>query len=313
MIANIPSLNAKPVNVPRRVLASLLLIFSAAQAGADDFMNEYAEGSSKLLHTVQFRFGDDRVLAAELTKLDAVIETMKASRQPIRVQGFTDSVGFDTYNDDLARRRANAVRRVLVAHGITESRIDSHGVGRSGYIADNRREATRKQNRRVEIRLVERRFRVVGTGPRRREGDDPVSTVADPRRVGRYSELAVVPTPGQANPLQTLIAVTFPSQIQTVGAALNHALARSGWQLATEEASDPTLPRLMSLPLPTSQRTLGPIALIDAVSVLCGEAYSVVVDPVSRLVSCELRASYANLARTNDGPQAPDENPKEER
>ena len=41
----------------------------------------------------------------------------------------------------------------------------------------------------------------------------------------------------------------------------------------------------MSLPLPTSQRTLGPIALIDAVSVLCGEAYSVVVDPVSRLVS----------------------------
>jgi len=233
----------------------------------------------------------------EQQRLGQIIDTLRSTGRPMVVRGFTDSIGFQAYNDGLALRRAHAVRQALLSLGIPGSRIETAGVGRTDYVADNRKESTRYLNRRVEIRLSDRRLTVVDTGPRRRGGDDPVSRMVDPRRVGRYSELTAVPSPGQANPLQTVVSVAFPSQIQTVGAALNHVLARSGWALASDAASDPTLPRLMRLPLPASQRSLGPIALMDALGVLCGEAYSVVVDPVHRLVSCELHAPYADLVR----------------
>jgi len=44
--------------------------------------------------------------------------------------------------------------------------------------------------------------------------------------------------------------------------------------------------------------------------VLCGEAYVIVVDPVNRLVSCELRAPFSSLARAEEGVPAPYDNPK---
>ena len=284
-------------HVTRWGVGFLLSILSALSTGADNHMSEQAQTDSTLIHVVYFGFGKDEVSAVEQQKLDEVIETLKSIDQPLSVRGLTDSIGFQAYNDDLAIRRADAVRQVLVAQGIPTARIETSGVGRTDYVADNRKESTRYLNRRVEIRLAERRFKVVETGEQPLDGDNPASKAPDPRRVGRYSELTAVPTPGQVNPLQTIISLAFPSQIQTVGAAINHLLARSGWQLASEAASDPTLPRLMGLPLPESQRSLGPIALMDALGVLCGEAYSVVVDPVHRLVSCELRAPFADLVR----------------
>ena len=106
--------------------------------------------------------------------------------------------------------------------------------------------------------------------------------------------------------------MTFPQAITTVGAALHHVLARSGWQVASHAANDPTFTRLTTLPLPASQRALGPIALIDALALLCGEAYTVVVDPVHRLISCELRAPYTDLVRIDHhrtpSPDAPHRN-----
>ena len=235
------------------------------------------------VHTVYFDFAADRLSTDELRRLDAVVEQLKGTAQPLQIRGFTDAIGFQAYNDDLALRRADSVRTALLQRGIPASRIRTSGVGRAEYVGDNRQEATRKRNRRVEIRFDERRLRSVETGPRRRDGDSAISQVADPRRVGRYSELTAVPSPGQANPLETVISVTFPQAITTVGAALHHVLARSGWQVASHAASDPTFTRLATLALPASQRALGPIALIDALALLCGEAYTVVVDPVHRL------------------------------
>ena len=296
MLANTLGLKTRPTTMPSWALVWLYLILSAAPAGANNAMNEQTQSDSPV-HTVYFQFGEDSVSVPEQRRLGQITNMLESTSRPVVVQGFTDSIGFQAYNDDLALRRAHAVRQALLTLGIPGSRIETAGVGRAGYVADNRKESTRHLNRRVEIRLAERRLKAVDTFPRRRDGDAPVSRLVDPRRVGRYSELTAVPSPGQANPLQTLISVTFPSQIQTVGAALNHVLARSGWALAPNAASDPTLPRLMRLPLPESQRSLGPIALMDALGVLCGEAYSVVVDPIHRLVSCELRARYADLVQ----------------
>lgn len=70
------------------------------------------------------------------------------------VEGHTDSVGTDQYNQRLSERRAQAVRKVLVEqYGISSSRVASVGYGESRPVADNATEAGRQINRRVEAEV----------------------------------------------------------------------------------------------------------------------------------------------------------------
>ncbi|ROM53314.1 porin [Pseudomonas poae] len=66
------------------------------------------------------------------------------------VEGHTDSVGPDAYNQKLSQRRADAVKQVLVKDGIAPNRVSSVGYGKSRPVADNATEAGRAVNRRVE-------------------------------------------------------------------------------------------------------------------------------------------------------------------
>ncbi|PKN51803.1 MAG: hypothetical protein CVU55_10170 [Deltaproteobacteria bacterium HGW-Deltaproteobacteria-13] len=72
----------------------------------------------------------------------------------IRVEGHTDSKGSDEYNMDLSKRRANAVKTLLVLRGVAESRIEVVGYGKTMPVATNDTEAGRQKNRRVEIRIA---------------------------------------------------------------------------------------------------------------------------------------------------------------
>jgi outer membrane protein OmpA-like peptidoglycan-associated protein len=67
------------------------------------------------------------------------------------VEGHTDAIGSDAYNQGLSERRANAVRDVLVEqHGIDVNRVSAVGYGESRPVADNDSESGRAINRRVE-------------------------------------------------------------------------------------------------------------------------------------------------------------------
>jgi OOP family OmpA-OmpF porin len=67
------------------------------------------------------------------------------------VEGYTDSVGTDAYNQGLSARRANAVRAVLVEqYGVAGNRVNAVGNGEANPVADNATEAGRAVNRRVE-------------------------------------------------------------------------------------------------------------------------------------------------------------------
>ena len=67
------------------------------------------------------------------------------------VEGHTDSVGSDAYNQKLSERRANAVRAVLVnQYGVEADRVNAVGNGEAAPVADNATEAGRAVNRRVE-------------------------------------------------------------------------------------------------------------------------------------------------------------------
>jgi outer membrane protein OmpA-like peptidoglycan-associated protein len=72
----------------------------------------------------------------------------------IRIAGHTDSTGSAEYNQKLSERRAEAVKKALVGMGVNPSRMTTIGYGASKPIADNKTEAGRQQNRRVEVRIV---------------------------------------------------------------------------------------------------------------------------------------------------------------
>jgi outer membrane protein OmpA-like peptidoglycan-associated protein len=67
------------------------------------------------------------------------------------VQGYTDSQGSLSFNQDLSQRRAESVRGYLVSHGIASDRVTAQGLGPTVPIADNASAEGRANNRRVEI------------------------------------------------------------------------------------------------------------------------------------------------------------------
>jgi OOP family OmpA-OmpF porin len=66
------------------------------------------------------------------------------------IEGHTDSVGSDAYNEKLSAKRAEAVRNALISEGIEASRLKAVGYGEAKPIADNKTKDGRYENRRVE-------------------------------------------------------------------------------------------------------------------------------------------------------------------
>jgi len=69
----------------------------------------------------------------------------------VQIDGFTDSVGTDSYNMSLSQARADTVKSSLVSRGIDRSRIGSQGYGKGFPVATNDESGGRQLNRRVEV------------------------------------------------------------------------------------------------------------------------------------------------------------------
>ncbi len=69
----------------------------------------------------------------------------------LSVEGHTDSVGGDEYNQRLSEERAQAVRDYLVVQGVPSTAVTSRGFGKTQPVASNDNAAGRQQNRRVEL------------------------------------------------------------------------------------------------------------------------------------------------------------------
>ena len=69
----------------------------------------------------------------------------------VEVQGHTDNVGGDAYNQTLSEERAKSVVVWLTARGIAPVRLTARGYGKTMPIASNDDELGRAKNRRVEI------------------------------------------------------------------------------------------------------------------------------------------------------------------
>ena len=69
----------------------------------------------------------------------------------LEIEGHTDSVGSDAYNQTLSEKRAGSVRDYLVDNGVSINNVIARGLGKGSPVADNSTAAGRKLNRRVEM------------------------------------------------------------------------------------------------------------------------------------------------------------------
>lgn len=118
------------------------------------------------LRGVEFKFDHPKVgeklepslkapTAESIAILDQAIDTLKRNPEVrVEVDGHTDSVGTDAYNQKLSERRAKGVYDYLTAHGIDASRLDGpKGFGESQPIDTNDTAEGRQRNRRTELKV----------------------------------------------------------------------------------------------------------------------------------------------------------------
>jgi OOP family OmpA-OmpF porin len=107
-----------------------------------------------ILDNVLFDFDKTAVKPDGAKILDRLIVFLKEnSDKRVDLEGHTDSVGTDQYNQNLSERRAASVKDYLTTRGVAASRITTKGFGESKPIADNKTADGRAKNRRVEIKV----------------------------------------------------------------------------------------------------------------------------------------------------------------
>jgi outer membrane protein OmpA-like peptidoglycan-associated protein len=91
----------------------------------------------------------------------------------LQVEGHTDNIGSDEYNQKLSDQRADAVRDYLITQGIQENGVTAKGMGKNNPIAPNDTNEGRQKNRRVEIVVS---GSPIGTSPTTSNGGAPAPT-----------------------------------------------------------------------------------------------------------------------------------------
>jgi OmpA-OmpF porin, OOP family len=140
---------------------------AAAQKAADqalegvnktnDRISSLDDFEEKDLKTVNFKVGSAILTPEAKTMLDEIATQAKSERAfVIEVRGFASSDGSTALNDRLSERRADAVVRYLAQqHEIPLRRIIlPFGYGEAIPVADNTTREGRKQNRRVEVKIL---------------------------------------------------------------------------------------------------------------------------------------------------------------
>jgi outer membrane protein OmpA-like peptidoglycan-associated protein len=111
-----------------------------------------ARGLVVNMSDVLFDFGKFtlRPLAREkLAKISGIVLAYPSLK--LAVEGHTDSVGTEAFNQELSEKRAEAVRNYLTQQGVPESSTTATGFGKTRPIASNDTSEGRQQNRRVEL------------------------------------------------------------------------------------------------------------------------------------------------------------------
>jgi outer membrane protein OmpA-like peptidoglycan-associated protein len=134
-----------------------------AKAEIDQFLKDLSDLEGKMtergivltMGDVLFSFGKADLSAGAVRNLDKITGFLeKHPDRNLLIEGHTDSIGSDEYNQALSQKRADAVKEALVGKGVSPDRVVTKGYGKQFPVAGNDTESGRQMNRRVEVVIL---------------------------------------------------------------------------------------------------------------------------------------------------------------
>lgn len=122
--------------------------------GCPEVKQEIVKKVNYAAQRIFFVTASARLSAKSNAALNEIVKILNEDKDlKLSIEGHTDNVGKDEYNQTLSENRAASVRNYLVKKGIDESRLTATGFGETKPLADNKTAAGRAKNRRVVLRL----------------------------------------------------------------------------------------------------------------------------------------------------------------
>jgi outer membrane protein OmpA-like peptidoglycan-associated protein len=125
---------------------------------ADSGVEVYREGDNIRLSipgNITFATGSDAIVTGFYPVLEDVAKVLnRYDKTKLSIEGHTDSVGNADYNLDLSIQRANSVANYLQGTRVDANRLQTLGMGETQPISNNDSAQGRKENRRVELRVI---------------------------------------------------------------------------------------------------------------------------------------------------------------
>ncbi len=161
---NIPENKMEYTLYDTNSVKNLIAKIEEVKEGEESIVANQEEVSKKYysisIHNMYFKFDKSKLDAPQKTDLDALSSYLaKNPLAKIAVIGYTDAVGSYQYNELLAKRRAEDVKRYVLNHGAKDNQIITLGFGEDNPVSYNKRngryfEPSKQFNRRVEFRII---------------------------------------------------------------------------------------------------------------------------------------------------------------
>jgi OOP family OmpA-OmpF porin len=124
----------------------------SGDGGKTQIEEELEKDGRAVVYGINFDFNSDRLRDESKTVLDKIVAILKQNPNwKMTVEGHTDNIGGEAFNQTLSEKRARAVVDFLTGAGIEPARLSASGKGFSNPVASNDTELGRAQNRRVEL------------------------------------------------------------------------------------------------------------------------------------------------------------------
>lgn len=128
------------------------IAIKVSDAGKDDLAAKLKKDCRATLNGVLFEFNKSTITPDSESALTRANKALLSNAAlSFEVQGHTDNVGKDDYNQTLSAARAGAVMKWLTGHGVPAARLTARGFGKTLPVASNDTPEGRARNRRVEL------------------------------------------------------------------------------------------------------------------------------------------------------------------
>lgn len=119
------------------------------------YLSELKKGKFVVLNNVNFDFDSYLLLKSSEDELNTFYQFLVDNPElKFRIDGHTDNIGTDEYNQNLSIKRAKSVYNWLINKGIQPSRLEYKGFGKSRPLIDLADDKSRAINRRVEVQII---------------------------------------------------------------------------------------------------------------------------------------------------------------